>query len=169
MAKHHTVSDSSCEAKYKELAKCAKGVKFIQMLLDKFNLVEYPGLIGEDNQCPIFLAKNLQVSQHTKHINTKIHFIREFISTSNKVRHGKLFKIDTKDNTADIGTKNVEVMNFLVGCWILWSFIYYFILFLSSVLNNTYVCMENIFSTEVFHIHQLVEHVLSVRHITNST
>ena len=29
MAKHHTVSDSSCEAEYKELAKCAKGVKFI--------------------------------------------------------------------------------------------------------------------------------------------
>ena len=33
MAKHHSVSDSSCEAEYKELAKCAKGVKFLYMLL----------------------------------------------------------------------------------------------------------------------------------------
>ena len=105
MAKHHTVSDSSYEAEYKELAKCAKGVKFIQMLLEEFNLVEYPGLIGKDNQGAIFLAENLQVSQRTKHIDTKIHFIREFISTSNEVQHGKLFKIDTKDNTADIGIK----------------------------------------------------------------
>ena len=59
MAKHHTVSDSSCEAEYKELAICAKGVKFIQMLLQEFNLVEYPWLIGEDNQGAIFLAENL--------------------------------------------------------------------------------------------------------------
>ena len=113
MAKHHTVSDSSCEAEYKELAKCAKGVKFIQMLLQEFNLVEYPGLIGEDNQGAIFLAENLQVSQRTKHIDTKFHFIREFISTSNEIQYGKLFKIDTKYNTADIGTKNVDVQTFI--------------------------------------------------------
>ena len=33
MAKHITMSDSSCEAEYKELAKCGKGSKFIHMLL----------------------------------------------------------------------------------------------------------------------------------------
>ena len=68
-------------------------------------LVEYPELIGEDNQGAIFLAANLQVSQRTKHIDTKFHFIRKFISTSKEAQHGKLFKIDTKDNTADIGIK----------------------------------------------------------------
>ena len=113
VAKHHTVSDSSCEAEYKELAKCAKGVKFVQMLLAEFNLVEYPGLIGEDNQGTIFLAENLQVSQRTKHIDTKFHFIREFISNMNQVQQGKLFKIDTKENTADIGTKNVNVQTYV--------------------------------------------------------
>ena len=109
MAKHHTVSDSSCEAEYKELAKCAKGVKFIQMLLEEMNLVDYPGAIGEDNQGAIFLAKNQQVSQRTKHIDLKFHFIREFINNRNGIQQGHVFKIDTKDNTADIGTKNVEV------------------------------------------------------------
>ena len=29
MAKHQTVSVSPCEAEYKELAKCAKGIKFV--------------------------------------------------------------------------------------------------------------------------------------------
>ena len=56
MAKHQSISDSSCEVEYKEMAKCAKGVKFVQMLLDEIKLVKYPGLIGEDNQGAIFLA-----------------------------------------------------------------------------------------------------------------
>jgi len=112
MAKHHTVSDSSCEAEYKELTKCAKGVKFIQMLLSEINLVQYPGLIGEDNQGAIFLSENLQVNPRTKHIVTKFHFIREFIAGNESTQQGKLFKIHTKDNTADIGTKNVDVRTF---------------------------------------------------------
>ena len=66
MAKYHSVSGISCEAEYKELAKCAKGVKFLHMLLGELNLVDLPGVIGEDNQGAIFLANNKQVSQQTK-------------------------------------------------------------------------------------------------------
>ena len=112
ISKHQTVSDSSCEAEYKELAKCAKGVKFVHMLLDEMNLLQLPGLIGEDNQGAIFLANNKQVSQRTKHIDIKYHFIREFIEKKNGVQQGHVFKIDTKENTSDIGTKNVEVSLF---------------------------------------------------------
>ncbi|MGB2452939.1 MAG: reverse transcriptase domain-containing protein, partial [Candidatus Poseidoniaceae archaeon] len=61
MAKHHSVSDSSCEAEYKELAKCAKGVKFVQMMLGELNLLQLPGYIGEDNKGAIFLAYSKQV------------------------------------------------------------------------------------------------------------
>ena len=46
MAKHHTVSNSSCEAEYKELAKCAKGVKFVHSILGELNLLTLPGLIS---------------------------------------------------------------------------------------------------------------------------
>ena len=112
MEKHHSVSDSSCEAEYKELEKCAKGVKFLHMLLGELNLVDLPGVIGEDNQGAIFLANNKQVSQRTKHIDLKHHFIREFIEKTDGIKHGTIFKIDTKENTADIGTKNVEVTLF---------------------------------------------------------
>jgi len=78
MAKHLTLSDISCEAEYKELVKCAKGVKFVQMLLGELKLSELPGILFEDNAGSIFLAQNKQVSKRTKHINLKHHFIREF-------------------------------------------------------------------------------------------
>ena len=56
MTKHVTMSDSSCEAEYKELAKCAKGTKFIQMLLEELRLAELPGFLFEDNSGAIFLV-----------------------------------------------------------------------------------------------------------------
>ena len=108
MAKHVTMSDSSCEAEYKELAKCAKGTKFVQMLLEELRLAELPGLLFEDNSGAIFLAGNKQVSKRTKHIDLKHHFIREFTEDRNGYQQGKIFKIETALNTADIGTKNVE-------------------------------------------------------------
>ena len=112
VTKHNSVSKSSCKAEYKELAKCSKGVKFIQMLLNEMNLVQYPGLIGEDNQGAIFLAKNKQVSKRTKHIDLKFHFIRSFIEENDGVQQGEVFKIHTSQNTADIGTKHLDVNAF---------------------------------------------------------
>ena len=53
----------------------------------------------------IFLSENKQVNDQTKHINTQYHFICEFVSN----KEGKIFKIESKLNTADVGTKNVEV------------------------------------------------------------
>ena len=108
MAKQGTMSDSSCKAEYKELAKCAKGTKFIQMLLEELRLAELPGFLFEDNSGAIFLAGNKQVSKRTKHIDLKHHFIREFTEDRNGYQQGKIFKIETAFNTADIGTKNVE-------------------------------------------------------------
>ena len=112
MAKHLTLSDSSCEAEYKELAKCAKGVKFTQMLLGELRLLEIPGILFEDNSGSIFLAQNKQVSKRTKHIDLKHHFIREFTECQDGIQYGKIYKIESEFNTADIGTKNVEARLF---------------------------------------------------------
>ena len=111
-AKHKTVSDSTTEAEYKEMTKCAKSVKFVQMLLGEFRLSVLPGLIGEDNAGAIFLARNKQVSERTKHIDLKHHFIREFIDKRDEVQQGEIFKIQSEYNTADVGTNNVEVQLF---------------------------------------------------------
>ena len=106
------MSDSSCEAEYKELAKCGKGVKFIQMLMNELNLMELPGIMLEDNAGAIFLAANKQVSKRTKHIDLKHHSIREFTEIEDGIQQGEIMKIELEKNTADVGTKNVEVKLF---------------------------------------------------------
>ena len=112
MAKHATLSDSTTEAEYKELAKLAKDMKFIQMLLTELKLVELPGLLFEDNAGAIFLAGNCQVSKRTKHIDLKHHYIREFTEERNGYQQGVIHKIESEFNTSDIGTKNVDVATF---------------------------------------------------------
>ena len=82
------------------------------MLLEELNLVDLPGMLFEDNAGAIFLAGNKQVSKRTKHIDLKHHFIREFTEEKNGVQQGVIFKIGTELNTADIGTKNVDVKSF---------------------------------------------------------
>ena len=77
MAKHQTVSVSSCETEYKELAKCAKGVMFIHNILKEINHLVLPGLLGEDNQGAIFLQK---INKSTIEQNTLILNIILFVS-----------------------------------------------------------------------------------------
>ena len=110
----NTVSMSSCESEYKSACSAAKEMKFQQMLLEEIAMVELPGIIFEDNRGTIFLVKNKQVSQRTKHIDVAAHFIREFCSSeigTGKVR-GTIEKIDTKENPSDICTKNTDVKCF---------------------------------------------------------
>ena len=66
----------------------------------------------EDNAGAVFLAGNRQVSKRTKHIYLKHHFIREFTEERNGVQQGAIYKVHTDLNTADIGTKNVDVKAF---------------------------------------------------------
>ena len=112
MVKYLTLSDTSCEAEYKELVKCAKGVKFVQMLLGELKLSELPGILFEDNAGSSCLAQNKQVSNRTKRIDHKHHYIREFTENRDGIQQGKIFKIESDFNKADIGTKNVEVKLF---------------------------------------------------------
>ena len=52
-----------------ELSACAQEVKFVSMLLVEMIEVKKPYVIYEDNQGTIFLAKNRQVGNCTKHID----------------------------------------------------------------------------------------------------
>ena len=109
MAKHNSLSDSTTEAEYKELAKTAKCSKFVLMLQKELKLADLPGILFEDNTGAIFLSENLSVNKRTKHIDIKHHFIREFIRDG----YGKVYKISSEDCIADIGTKNQEVSLFI--------------------------------------------------------
>jgi len=75
-------------------------------------LIHLQGLIGKDNQGAIFLAQNKQVNERTKHIDIKHYFIREFIEPKDGIQQGQIFKVDTKENTVDIGTKTPKSVCF---------------------------------------------------------
>ena len=64
--------------------------------------IELPIIVHVDNAGAIFLANNKNISQRTKHIQTRYHFVREFI----KDGVIKLKYIASKENDADIMTKN---------------------------------------------------------------
>ena len=83
MSKHLTLSDSTVEAKCKELLKLAKSFKFLHIFLNELNLVDLPFMVFEDNEGTICLAANIQVSKRTKYIHLKHHFIREFAEDRN--------------------------------------------------------------------------------------
>ena len=106
---HDSVSISSTEAEYKELSKCARGAKFMQMMCEEMLDVEVPAFLCEDNEGAGFLSVNKQVGKRTKHIDIHHHYVREFISEHGGRVRGKVIMVGTEENVADIGTKNVSV------------------------------------------------------------
>jgi hypothetical protein len=61
-----------------------------------------------DSQSAIFLAKNQVYHARTKHINVRLHKIRELIVTGDIV----LEKVHTLENPADMLTKPVTIAKF---------------------------------------------------------
>ena len=80
------------------------------MLLDELK-VDYPkpSMLLEDNAGAIFIMKNDQVGQRTKHIDVKFHHIRDMI----KARDLVVLYIRSEDNPADIMTKNTKEVLFI--------------------------------------------------------
>jgi hypothetical protein len=69
------VTQSSSKAEYITLLEAAKEQKFTQMLLEEIAEVKMPGIIYGVNEALIFLAENKQVSNWTKYIDIREHFM----------------------------------------------------------------------------------------------
>ena len=82
---------------------CVQEATFLQMLLSEIIPVPIPVPIHGDNQGAIALVKNPIISNRSKHIDIKHHFIREKF-TSNFI---DLCYVNTDDNVADVFTKPV--------------------------------------------------------------
>ena len=74
------------------------------MFLQELGIGKMPGIIFEDNEGAIFLAKNQQVGMRTKHIDVKYHFIRDLVSDG----YLDLRYVRSEENYADLMTKNVS-------------------------------------------------------------
>ena len=94
---------SSTEAEYFALSMATQEVRFIQQLLEEIHENVTPAIIKEDNTSAIFLVKNRQVGQRTKHIDVRHHFLREHCEAG---RIAVEF-VQSEKNEADIETKNI--------------------------------------------------------------
>jgi hypothetical protein len=94
--KQGVVTLSSTGAEYYSLSECAQESIFTQNLLKELTMIKQTATIYEDNLGSIFLTKNQQVSQSTKHIDIRQHYLRELVakkllekncSSSQKITH----------------------------------------------------------------------------------
>jgi hypothetical protein len=100
-----TVSLSSTKAEYYALSEAAKEVKFISQVLESLGLkVTKPIIVYIDNVGAIFVAENPSATKHTRHIDARYHFVREYIIDG----HMRIIFVQSKNNRADIFTKNVS-------------------------------------------------------------
>jgi hypothetical protein len=99
------VSLSSTKTEYYATSEAAKEIKFIVQVLESIGQnVEKPIIVHMDNVGAIFVAENASATKHTRHIDARYHFVREYI-VDGMIR---IIFVCSKDNKADIFTKNVS-------------------------------------------------------------
>jgi hypothetical protein len=123
----NSVTLSSAEAEYVAMAAAAQEVRFTQQLLEEILTCVTPAIIYEDNTGAIFLVKNQQVGQRTKHISIRAHFIRDLWSQG----HLDVQFVRSENNESDLCTKNVtekilttfspHIRDGTLRCWRNWN------------------------------------------------
>ena len=74
--------------------------------------LEYPITVNVDNIGAVYLSKNATTGSRTKHIDTRYHFVREYIEDGII----KVQFVRSEANDADIFTKNVNTETFQKHC-----------------------------------------------------
>ena len=98
------MSLSSSKAEYIALLEAAKEVKFVYQVLTNMGIkVKLPIVVRVDNIGAIFMSGNIAISDQTKHVDIRYHFVREFVEDN----FLKIIFVKTKENVADIFTKNL--------------------------------------------------------------
>lgn len=99
-----SVTLSSTEAEYFAISEIAKEAIFAKNVIESMGIkMEFPIVINVDNTGAIYIANNYTVGQRTKHIDVRVHFVREFIEDGII----KVVFVRSEDNDSDIYTKNV--------------------------------------------------------------
>ena len=100
--KQNCVALSSTESEFIALSECCQEALWLRKLLKEFkiNLIN-PIIIFEDNQSCLKLIQEEQLSKRSKHIDTKYHFVKDYVQK--KIVLCKY--CPTKDMLADLLTK----------------------------------------------------------------
>ncbi len=102
--KQATVALSTAEAEYQAMAAAVQEAIYLRALLEDFGYpMKKPIDIGEDNQSCIKMCHNPVMHKRSKHIDTKLHFVRERVEN----KEIKIHYVPTEEMTADILTKSL--------------------------------------------------------------
>ena len=104
-----SVSLSSTEAEYMAISEVAMEILYVVGILKFLGIeLKYPIEVKVDNIGAVYLAKNATTGNRTKHIDTRYHFVREYIEDGIV----KVIFVRSEENDADIFTKNLNGENF---------------------------------------------------------
>lgn len=101
------VTLSSSEAEYYALSEVATELLFVKQIVEFLGVpLQLPMVVHVDNNGAIYLANNSISGTRTKHIDTRVHFVRDLTQAEPPVL--KTIFVRTEDNQADTFTKNVS-------------------------------------------------------------
>ena len=84
-------------------------ILFVKMILEFLGeKIEYPITVYCDNVGAIYLAYNAKISTRTKHVDTRIHFVRHYVQDGTI----KIKFVRSEDNDADNFTKNTTASTY---------------------------------------------------------
>ena len=106
----HVVALSTTEAEYTAAAEAVKEAIWLKGLISELGMSQKTIDVFCDSSSVIYLSKNPTHHEKTKHIDIKLHFIRNVVSMG-VVR---MVKIHTDKNPADMLTKVVTIAKFRV-------------------------------------------------------
>jgi len=101
-----SVSLSSTEAEYMAVSEVATEILFIKSMMEFLGVnVTLPIQVNVDNVGAIYLSKSATTSNRTRHIDTRYHFVRDYIEDGVL----KVLFVRSEDNHANIMTKHLSV------------------------------------------------------------
>jgi hypothetical protein len=99
------VNLSKTEAEYVAISEAVKELKFIYYLLSDLHIkINLPIVVKADNIGAIFMSENASTGFRTRQVDTRYHFIREFINDD----FIKIEFVCSVENDSDLFTKNVN-------------------------------------------------------------
>ncbi|XP_073039066.1 secreted RxLR effector protein 161-like [Primulina eburnea] len=101
----HVIALSTTEAEYISLTEAVKEALWIKGFVNELGYEQNSAKVFCDSRSAIHLSKNTVFHERTKHIDVRLHFVREII-TRDLV---SIKKINTKINPADMLTKVIPV------------------------------------------------------------
>ena len=100
---------SSTEAEYYGISDVVTELLFIKSLLEFMGIkVQLPIIVRVDNIGAIYLSGNASSSTRTKHIDTRYHFVKDYIEDGIV----KIKFVKSEDNDTDLFTKNLSNSDF---------------------------------------------------------